>query len=410
MPIPVFRPTLRRRDFNSVLGCLVSDRIGGGPLNQELASELARYVGAAGAACLSTFRLAVQLALETLELRAGDAVVLPALAPGEFLAVLAARGIKALVADVDPATGAIQRGEVERLRAAGPKALVLHYPLGLVPETEELFSLGLPVLEDVSQALGSFYGGLSGEEGEVSAGSGPPAGRSAPQEAGCAPAVRRCGGRGEVSVLSLGPEGIITAGCGAAVFARERKTARTLREAAERLGPGALLADMNAALGLAQLREIDGFLRARRALAGIFTQAVARSRHGRLGPLQDGAAFAFPVMVKDGVKQVRQFALKRNIETCMAFGEAVAAIWQAGEAPPDSGSPLPEPEGADPGPEGANPARGQADRTQPTTAPGIQAATPAARDLLLRCVLFPLYPTLLRRDAQLIAKVLSALP
>jgi dTDP-4-amino-4,6-dideoxygalactose transaminase len=46
--IPVFRPTLRRRDFNSVLSCLVSDRLGSGPLSHELASELARYLGASG--------------------------------------------------------------------------------------------------------------------------------------------------------------------------------------------------------------------------------------------------------------------------------------------------------------------------------------------------------------------------
>jgi hypothetical protein len=30
--------------------------------------------------------------------------------------------------------------------------------------------------------------------------------------------------------------------------------------------------------------------------------------------------------------------------------------------------------------------------------------------LLARCVLFPLYPTLLKRDLQLIVKVLGALP
>jgi dTDP-4-amino-4,6-dideoxygalactose transaminase len=392
MPIPVFRPTLRRRDFNSVLSCLVSDRIGGGPLCSELAAELARYVGAAGAACLSTFGLAMDCALEALELAAGDAVVVSALAPGAYLSALAGRGLKALLADVDPATGVVRRSEVERCLASAPKALVLHYPLGLVPETEELFSLGLPVLEDVSQALGSWYGGAPGAETAAPA-----------QEP-----VRRCGGLGQVSVLSLGPEGIITAGCGAAVFARERKTARGLREAVERLGRDALLADMNAALGLAQLREIESFLRSRRAIAEIFTQAVARSRHGRLGPLQDGAAFAFPVVVKDGVKQVRQFAMKRNIETSMAFAEAVAAIGQApaGEAPPEprpevapkAEAPLPPAEAA-PG-----------SRPLPTPGAGAEAPTPAARDLLQRCVLFPLYPTLLKRDVQLIAKVLSALP
>jgi perosamine synthetase len=385
MSIPVFRPTLRRRDFNSVLACLVSDRLGAGPLNRELAAELSRFLGAAGGACLATYGQAVDCALETLGLAAGEAVVLSALAPAEYLRALAGRGLRPLVADVDPGSGLILRSEVER-HLAGPveaKALVLHYPLGFVPETEELFGLGLPVLEDISQALGaSLEAGADAEEGR-------PGGPS-----------RRCGSLGTVSVLSLAPEGIITAGAGAAVFARERRELKGLREAVESRPRDALLSDLNAALGLVQTREIEGFLKSRRSIAEVFSQAVARSRHGRLGPLQEGTGvpYAFPVVVKDGVKQVRQFAMKRNIETCSAFADAVAAI---GQGPLE---PLPDPEVA-PDPSAERP---------PEAAPRAPAAAPrapaGARDLLARCVLFPLYPTLLKRDLQLIVKVLGALP
>ncbi|OHD26457.1 MAG: hypothetical protein A2064_14380 [Spirochaetes bacterium GWB1_66_5] len=384
MSIPVFRPTLRRRDFNSVLACLVSDRLGAGPLNHELASELSRSLGAAGGACLATYGQAVDCALQTMGLAAGEAVVLSALAPAEYLRALAGRGLRPLVADVDPDTGLILRSEVERHLAADPKALVLHYPLGFVPETDELFGLGLPVLEDISQALGASLEAGGDAEGRQGGSS------------------RRCGGLGTVSVLSLAPEGIITTGAGAAVFARERRELKCLREAVESRPRDALLSDLNAALGLAQAREIEGFLKSRRSIAEVFSQAVARSRHGRLGPLQEGTGvpYAFPVMVKDGVKQVRQFAMKRNIETCSAFADAVAAI---GQGPLE---PLPDLEAA-PDPS-AQPER------QPEAVPMAPAAAPralaGARDLLARCVLFPLYPTLLKRDLQLIVKVLGALP
>ncbi len=392
--IPVFRPTLRRRDFNSVLSCLVSDRIGGGPLNHELAAELSRYLGAAGGACLATYREAVDCALEALGLVPGDAVVLSALAPSEYLRALAARGLRVLLADVDPGTGLSLRSEVERHLAGAPKALILHYPLGCVPESDELFQLGLPVLEDISQALGASLG--VGGEGEVRAGADADA---EAQAAGPSPAPsRRCGGLGAVSVLSLAPEGIITAGAGAAVFARDRRELRALKEAVESRPRDALLSDMNSALGLAQAREIERFLKSRRAIAGLFTQAVARSRHGRLGPLQEptglpggvGVPFSFPVLVKDGAKAVRQFAMKRNIETCSAFADSVAAVEQGPAEQPT----------AEPAAAGAQPGPGR----EAVRVPG------AARDLLARCVLFPLYPTLLKRDLQLILKVLSALP
>jgi dTDP-4-amino-4,6-dideoxygalactose transaminase len=409
MSIPVFRPTLRRRDFNSVLGCLVSDRLRAGPLNHELAAELSRYLGAAGGACLATFGQAVACALEALGLAEGEAVVLSALAPAEYLEALAGRGLRALVADVDPGTGLILRSEVERHSASAPKALVLHYPLGCVPESDELFCLGLPVLEDISQSLGASLG--AGGEAD-----GNPAEPS-----------RRCGSLGAVSVLSLAPEGIITAGAGAAVFARERRELKGLREAVDRRPRDALLSDLNAALGLAQAREIEGFLKARRAIAEVFSQAVARSRHGRLGPQQEntGAPFAFPVLVKDGVKQVRQFAMKRNLETCIAFADTVAAIGQGPAEPPPEGPYTGGGQPSETRPEAIQPIETQPAAARDAAPPAAEAperparsdappaalrAPAAARDLLARCVLFPLYPTLLKRDLQLIVKVLSALP
>jgi len=354
MSIPVFRPTLRRRDLNSVLSCLVSDRIGSGPLNHELAGGLAHYLGTAGGVCLATYSAAIQLALQCLELAAGDGVIVSALAPSVYLHALAARGLVALVVDVDPATGLLAPSEVQRCLAFKPRAVVLHYTLGFLPDAEDLFGLGLPVIEDISQALGASLGAV------------------------------RCGSLGAVSVLSLGPQGILTAGCGAGVFARDRRLLKNLREAAER-GPQDLgLADMNAALGLAQLRELDRFLKIRQAMAEAFSEALSRSRHGALRSEREGGnvQFSFPVLVRDGVKQVRQYAMKKGIETASAFAESIAAV---------GGSPVEE------GAEDSSP-EGRAGRL------------PHSRDLLWRCLLFPLYPTLMKRDVQLIARILSTLP
>ena len=379
MSIPVFRPTLRRRDFNSVLGCLVSDRIGSGPLAHELAGELARYLGVAGGACLTTFQAAVHCALDTFELQPGASVILSALAPAEYLPLLAGRGLQAVVVDVDPATGLLRFADAERCLASGAKAMVLHYPLGFVPETEDLFALGLPVLEDISQALGGACGGPAGAEGSQA----------------------RCGGLGQASVLSLAPEGVITAGTGAAVFVRERRALKALRDAVDRQPRDGLLPDLNAALGLAQVRELEAFLKSRRAVAEVLAQAVARSRHGRLGAERESldVPYGFPVLVKEGVKQVRQFAMKKGVETRSAFSDAVIAFGRVADEPAAAGPVEKAEGGGEPG------ATGLAAREFLA-----EVAAPNAKDLLGRCTLFPLYPTLTKRDVQLIAKVLSALP
>jgi len=366
MSIPVFRPTLRRRDFNSVLGCLVSDAIGPGPLSQELAAELARYLGVAGGLCTATYSAALQWALDCLELEPGDAVIVPALAPASYAWALASRGLRLLTADVDPASGLLQRSEVERLLPEAPRALVLRYTLGFLPETDDLFTLGLPVLEDISQALGAGLG------------------------------ETRCGSLGQVSVLDLGPEGIITAGGGAAVFCKDRRALKSLRDAAERAPRDFQLPDLNAALALAQLKAVDHFLKARRTIAEAFSQAVGRSRQGTLSsPRESGwVPFSFPVLVKDSLKQTRQFALRKGVETHGAFLDSILAVEQAEsvDAAEEAGSRPEEPER----------------EARVPAAPG--RSSPNARDLAGRCLLFPLYPALGKRDAQLIAKVLASLP
>jgi perosamine synthetase len=363
MSIPVFRPTLRRRDFNSVLGCLVSDGIGAGPLGRELASELSSYLGVAGGLCAATYTGAVQWALDSLDLAPGDSVIVPALAPSVYASALAGRGLRVLTADVDPASGLLPRPEVERLLPFGPRALVLFYTLGLPPENDELFTLGLPVLEDISQALGARL------------------------------AEARCGSLGQACVLNLGPEGIITAGGGAAVLTRDRRNLKSLRDAAERTGRDSRLPDLNAALGLAQLRAIEGFLKARQAIAEAFSQAVGRSRHATICPQREEGSipFSFPVLVKDGLKQVRQYAMRKGVETHGAFLDSLLAVESSAAGLAAGGEP-------------------DSSMQAPGPAAAPEFTPPHARDLAARCLLFPLYPALAKRDAQLIARVLASLP
>lgn len=369
MSIPLMRPTLRRRDFNSVLGCLVSDRIGPGALNRQLAADLSALTGACGGACLATFRDALQTAFAVLELHPGDAVVVSALAPQEYLEVLRLQGLKGLVADVEPRRPTLAAAEAQAHVAAGAKAIVLHHTLGFCPTGEELTQLGVPVIEDLSQSLGGTWGGSP------------------------------CGSVGTVTVLSLEPQGIVTAGGGAAVLSRDRKLAKAIQGVAE--GPlGSLaLPDMNAALGIAQLKEIARFLHVRNELADIFLRSLQKSRHAPLlaGPGSEGepenVSYSFPVLVREGLREVRQYATKKGVETEPAFRDSIVALRSAGS----------EAEEARP----EVPAQGQEAAAQTRRE---EKTLPNARELLWRCLLFPLYPSLARKDVQLISKVLSTLP
>ena len=346
MAIPIFRPTVKRRNMSNVLACLVSDRIGSGPLNYELASSLGAYLGTQGGFCLASYTDAVHYALGALPLEPLDPVVVSVLAPALYYNELKSKGLVPLVADVDPDSGLLTCSEIEKHLDKKPKAIILYYSLGMVPDLEEMLQFDLPILEDISQGLG---GSIEN---------------------------RRCGSYGKISVLSLEPESIVTAGGGGTVLAGGKKMLKRIRNGLEDLIPYGMLPDMNAALGLSQMKDIDKFISSRKEIAEIFTRSLLKSRHRTLlqNENRENINFSFPVLVKDSMKKVRQYAMKNNIETRPAFSGSIIAYLESIE-------------------------------------PGSSKASfPNAEKFFRRCLLFPLYPMLGKSNVELISRVLSTLP
>jgi perosamine synthetase len=128
---------------------------------------------------------------------------------------------------------------------------------------------------------------------------------------------------------------------------------------------------MNAALGISQIHALERFVTARREIHAAYIQSLLKSRHKTL--IQKGEAenvmCAFPVVLEGGMKEVRQYAMKKGVETEPAFADAAAAHDEAQDFP-----------------------------------------CPNARSLMLRCLMFPLYPMLARREVESVQKVLATMP
>ena len=341
MALPVFRPTVKRKDMGSVLSCIVSDKIGPGEISHDLTSRVCHLLGHAGGISLANGYLAVSVALEALGLSAPDAVILPALAPALWLRVLLDKGLVPLVADVDPESASIDPAQAASLVEKSAKAIMVPHTLGIAADIEALRPLGLPILEDASQALG-------GKKGEIP-----------------------CGSEADICLLSLDPEDIITCGGGALVLGRSRPAASALKRIQDSSPLYSPLADMNAALGIAQLGALESFVAVRREVAAAYAQALLKSRHRSLVQKVDAenVLSSFPVTLSDGMKDVRQYALKKSVDTVPAFSDTIAALEES---------------------------------------PAAHCVT--ARSLALRCLLFPLYPMLGKRDVEAVCKVLSTLP
>ena len=130
---------------------------------------------------------------------------------------------------------------------------------------------------------------------------------------------------------------------------------------------------MNAALGISQLAALESFVAARREVAAAYAQSLLKSRHKSLVQKIDAenVLSSFPVALADGMKDVRQYALKKNVDTvARVCATSIAAL-------EESAAPAPLPQRPLPG-----------------------AALPA----------FPAVPDAGKRDVEAVCRVLATLP
>jgi dTDP-4-amino-4,6-dideoxygalactose transaminase len=340
MSISVFRSYIRRKDMDTVLNCLVTDSVGPGEYLERFQKSAKESLGYDFGFAVRSPSIGLGLALDSLALSEGDAVAVPALAPAYYASVLASRKLQAVFVDALPDTAEPDVASLDSLEPK-PKAFILHDTLGILPDPEAVAALGVPVIEDMSASLGAYRG------------------------------PSRAGSLGRITILGLEHDCIVTSGGGAMVLAFGRREGTVLRNLAESILPEIRMTDYNAALGLAQLRDMESAIAKRRELAGIFAQSVARTRHRLLtqGGEGEGGYWALPVAVVSGVKDVQAYAKKKEVDTELAF-------------------------------EGSLVSRGFVP----------ESLCPNARSMAMRCLLFPLHQRIGSQSAQKISKVLATLP
>lgn len=341
MNVPALSSYVRRKDMDSVLNCIVSDNLAPGEYVERLTKAVREKLGFDHCVALRSPMGALALGLELHGLRPGDAVGVSALSDAWVGRLLEQRGLTPVWLDVDPIGAMPDAAALERLASGGAKALYLHEPWGLMPEPSLVTELGIPVIEDATSSLGASSGGAA------------------------------AGSLGSYAIIGLEHAAALTGGGGALLAAVGRREAQVLRNGAERLVAEELLPDMNAALALSQLKDLERFRERRRELAELYAQSLARAHKRALSQAGEGEGsyFGCVVVLETGVKDVRAYAKKKEVGTAMAFERSCVA---AGYVP--------------------------------------EGLCPQAASLANRAVAFPLHPRIGGQAAQRVAKVLATLP
>lgn len=267
-------------DIKAVVEVLKSDFLTTGPKIGEFESAVAEYCGAPHAVAASNATMALHLACLAAGLGKGDRLWT---SPNSFVASANCGlycGADVDFVDIDPRTLNMSAEALEAKLAeaerggALPKAVVPVHFAGLSCEMEAIWNLsrkyGFMVIEDASHAIGGDYRGRK---------------------------VGSCR-YSHMAVFSFHPVKIITTGEGGMVLTRDEKLARRvallrhhgitrdeamLRQKGEgawyyeqqALGMNYRMSDIQAVLGLSQLRRVDEFVGRRNELAARYADELA---------------------------------------------------------------------------------------------------------------------------------------
>lgn len=237
-------------------------------LSSEAVSEfehaLASFVGRQHAVVVNSGTAAIHTALAALDVGVGDEVVVPSHTFIGSASPIVYRGATPVFVDVDDRTYCICPDSLKQALSPRTKAIIAVHLNGASAPMDEVSAIaatyGIPVIEDVAQAIGGSYRG------------------------------RSLGSLGEVAAFSFWEDKIITTGGeGGAVVtddAQLTERMRRFRHHGEHRPPGARIyasveighnyrmTAMQAALGTSQLRRIDDFLAARERNARALTNGL----------------------------------------------------------------------------------------------------------------------------------------
>jgi len=354
---------------------MVDEKIGPGEINARFIQSVKEFFGCAGALALRSPDIGVKYALMACGIPEGSKIMISALAPYWQLFAVKQSGYEPLILDVDPLTSCVTPEIVEQGIKDGGRLLILHESLGVLPDIEGIIGLGIPVIEDVSQSAGAMI--VEKEEGGDQ-------NQKKNEEQNQEIKGKKAGSFGVFSICALEEHDIITSGGGAILMAPGRREWPVLKQLTENMPGIQMLPDINAALGLVQLKEYKRNEQVRKEIFNLYNRSIMVGKNKTFVRDLDygSAAYSFPVILNSGFKDVKQYTSKKDIEIVSAFSDSVIGVLE----------------------------KLKENLLEEEKLPYDCSACKNAKSLYLRTALFPLYPRLSRSQIDKIAKVLGTLP
>ena len=262
MGIPVNTPLLEGNEKKYLLDCIETGWISSeGPFVKQFEAAFAKKMGRDYGVAVCNGSVALDVAIAALQLSPGDEIVMPTFTIISCAAAIVRAGLVPVLVDCDPVTWNMTAAGVAQKITSKTKAIMVVHIYGLPVDLDPVLALaehhGLKVIEDAAQMHGQLYKG------------------------------KPCGSFGDISTFSFYPNKHVTTGEGGMVVMNDpdlAKRCRSLRNLCfqeddrfvhTELGWNFRMTNLQAALGLAQVEQLDTFVARKRAMGRYYTAAFS---------------------------------------------------------------------------------------------------------------------------------------
>lgn len=161
--IPFTRPSFNQETIDAVSEVLRSGWVTSGPKLAEFEATLSEYFGGRPVRCFANGTATMKIALQVAGIGAGDEVITTPISWVATSSVILGVGAKPVFIDIDPVTRNIDLNKVVAAINPNTRAIMPVYLAGLPVDMDKLYSLAkqhnLRVIEDAAQAFGSQWKG-----------------------------------------------------------------------------------------------------------------------------------------------------------------------------------------------------------------------------------------------------------
>lgn len=260
MKVQLAKPDINEEDINEVVDVLRSGILSIGPKIEEFEKSIAEYVGSKYAIAVNSGTSALNLIIKSLSIGKDDEVITT---PFSFVAstnCFLMEGAKPVFVDINPKTFNMDISKIEEKITSKTKAIlavdVFGQPMDMVELRKIVDKYNLYLIEDSCEALGSEYNGI------------------------------KAGSIGDAGAFAFYPNKQMTTGEGG-VIVTNREDIKLMCESLrsqgraitgfwlhhERLGYNYRMSEINAALGVTQLKRLNTMIEKRLKVANLYNEA-----------------------------------------------------------------------------------------------------------------------------------------